>query len=272
MKFLPLPLYVLALFSSMAVSQSQAHKTDAPNPAKGADQNAKEIILIGELHGTQETPRLFGNLVTVAAAENNKRIGAGLELPIVLQRLIDEAVKNNTAIDSFREQLLADPAWQKINDGRSSQAMLDLVCDALELAQSQKLSLFFFDTENIERDESMAQFIGQRVREQRYDVTFILAGNIHANKASRHPMKKKIVPMAHWLEQQGFAVHSYDVGYSEGEAWACTPECGVHHLGSWRMRADSGAIDHEGYDGVLFVGSIHASPPARASLPLKGAQ
>lgn len=277
MKLLPFPLCILALWlSSTAFSQSQAHTTDAPNPA-GANQSAKEIILIGELHGTQETPRLFGNLVTVAAGEKNRRIGVGLELPIVLQRLIDDAVKNNTRVDSFREQLLANPAWQKLNDGRSSEAMLELICDMLKLAQSQKVSFFFFDTrfdtQNIERaDESMAQFIGQRVREQRYDVTFILAGNIHANKASRHPMKKKVVPMGHWLEEQGFAVHSYDVGYSEGEAWACTPECGVHHLGSWRMRADSGAIDHEGYDGVLFVGPIHASPPAHASLPLKGAR
>jgi hypothetical protein len=60
----------------------------------------------------------------------------------------------------------------------------------------------------------MAQFIGQRVREKRYDVTFILTGNIHANKAPPHPLTTKIVPMGHWLEQQGFRLHSYDVGYN----------------------------------------------------------
>ena len=77
----------------------------------------------------------------------------GLELPIILQRLIDEAIKNKTEIGSFREQLLANPAWQQINDGRSSQAMLDLVCDALKLAESQKVSLFFFDTQINDRNE-----------------------------------------------------------------------------------------------------------------------
>src|SRR5262249_33625410 len=132
--------------------------------------------------------------------------------------------------------------------------------------------LFFFDTQNIERDESMAQFIGQRVREQGYDVTFILTGNIHANKAPRHPRNKKIVPMGYRLEEQGFALHSYDVRHSEGEAWVCTPEGGVYHLKARSMIADSGAIDQQGYDGVLFVGPIHASPPAHNSLPLKGAQ
>jgi hypothetical protein len=273
MKFLRLPLCVLVLWpSSMAFSQSEAQKPDAQKPATRADQTAKEIILIGEVHGTQETPRLFGNLVTVAAREKNKRIGVGLELPILLQRLIDEAVKNNTRIDSFREQLLANPVWQKIDDGRSSEAMLNLVCSSLQLAEAQKVSLFFFDTQNIERDQSMAQFIGQRVREQHYDVTFILAGNIHANKAPRHPRKTQVVPMGHRLEEQGLAVHSYDVGYSEGEAWICTPECGVHHLKGWSMTADPGAIDQQGYDGILFAGPIHASPPARDSLPLKGAQ
>jgi len=258
----------------MAFSQSEVHKPDAQKPVKQTDQTAREIILIGEVHGTQETPRLFSNLVTVAAREKNKRIGVGLELPILLQRLIDEAVKNNTKIDAFREQLFAHPAWQHINDGRSSQAMLDLLCDTLKLAESQKISLFFFDTQINERDETMAQFIGQRVREQRYDVTFILTGNIHANTASRYPRMttKKIVPMGYRLEEQGFALHSYDVRYSEGEAWICTPECGVHHLKGWSTIADSDAIHQEGYDEVLFVGPVHASPPAHDSLPLKGAQ
>jgi hypothetical protein len=256
----------------MALSQSEVHKPDTQKPATRADQTAQEIILIGEVHGTKETPLLFSNLVAVAAREKNKRIGVGLELPIVLQRLIDEAVKNNTRIDSFREQLLANPAWQKINDGRSSQAMLDLVCDTLKLAESRKVSLFFFDTQINDRNETMAQLIGQRVREQRYDVTFILTGNIHANKASRHPRVTKIVPMGYRLEEQGFALYSYDVRYSEGEAWVCIPECGVHPLKASTMIADPDAIHQEGFDGILFVGPIHASPPAHDSLPLKGAQ
>jgi hypothetical protein len=78
--------------------------------------------------------------------------------------------------------------------------------------------------------------------------------------------------MGHRLEEQGFALHSYDVRYSEGEAWICGPECGVHHLEGWGTTVDSSAIDQQGYDGILFVGPIHASPPAHDSLPLKGAQ
>jgi hypothetical protein len=257
--------------SGMALSQSEKH-TEAQKPATRADQTAKEIVLVGEVHGTTETPRLFGNLVTVAAREANKRIGVGLELPILLQGLFDEAVKNNTKIDSFREQLLANPAWQKIDDGRSSEAMLDLICDTLQLAESRKVSLFFFDTSNIERDASMAQFIGQHVREQRYDVTFILTGNIHANTAPHHPRKQTIVPMGYRLEEQGFTVHSYDVRYGEGEAWICAPECGVHSLTGSSMTADSAAIHREGYDGFLFVGPVHASPPSHNSVPAKGAQ
>jgi len=276
MKFLRLPLWVLVLWlSGLGFSQSEPNKSHTPTLSPRTEQPAKEIILIGEVHGTQETPRLFSNLVTVAAREKNRRIGVGLELPISLQRLIDEAVKKNAKIDSFREQLFADPAWQKVqnfNDGRTSQAMLDLICDTLKLAESQQVSLFFFDTEIMDRDETMAKFIGQRVREQGYDVTFILTGNIHANRAPRHPRKPQIVPMGHRLEEQGFTVHSYDVGYSEGDAWVCTPECGVHHLQGWSTIADSGVKDQQGYDGVLFVGSIHASPPAHDSLPLKGSQ
>lgn len=267
MKFLRLPFWVLALWlSSRVFSQSEAPKTDAQKPAAWPDQGAKEIILIGEIHGTEEMPRLFDNLVTVATGEKNRRIGVGLELPVIMQPLIDEAVKNNTSGDSFRKQLLAHPAWQKLDDGRSSQAMLDLICDMLKLAQSQKLSFFFFDTKINERNETMARFIGQRVREQRYDVTFILAGNIHANRAPRHPRATRIVPMGYWLEEQGFAVHSYDVGYSDGEAWICSPQCGVHHM------EGSGMTVEKGFDGILFVGPIHASPIAQDSPSPKRAQ
>jgi hypothetical protein len=53
MKFLRLSLCVLTLWlSGMAFSQPKAHKRDAQNPAMQTDQTAKEIILIGELHGT----------------------------------------------------------------------------------------------------------------------------------------------------------------------------------------------------------------------------
>lgn len=268
MRFLRFPACVLVLWlSSMAFSQSESHKPDTQTLATPADHTAKEIFLIGEMHGTTETPRLFSNLVAVAAGGKNQRIGVGLELPIPLQRLVDEAVKNNFKIDSFREQLLADPAWQKINDGRSSQAMKDLICNMLKLAESQKVSFFFFDTQINDRNETMAKLIGQRVREQRYDVTFILTGNIHANRAPQHPGKKQIVPMGRFLEEQGFAVHSYDVRYSDGETWACMPECGVHHLEAYPVE-----VDQEGFDGILFVGPVHASPPARELVPLKEAQ
>ena len=109
------------------------------------------------------------------------------------------------------------------------------------------------------------------MREQRYDVTFILTGNIHANRAPRHPMRKEIVPMGHWLEEQGFALHSYDVRYSDGETWACMPKCGVHHLEGWSL-ADSAAKVPQGFVGILFVGPVHASLPAHDSLPSKGTQ
>ena len=275
MKALRLPLYVFTLFlASTAFSQSEARKPDAQKPVRAADQSAKEIVLIGEMHGTQEMPRFFGNLVTVAAREMNQRVGAGLELPSVLQPLIDNAVKNNVTADSFRRQLLADPDWQKfakIQDGRSSQAMLDLISYLLTLAESQKISFFFFDTQTNERNETMAQVIAQRVRQQGNNVTYILAGNIHANKAPRYPFMKKtlIVPMGYRLEEQGFTVHSYDLRYSAGDAWYCgssTDGCGVHHLEGYSL-----GEDHEGYDGVLFVGPLHASLPAHDSGPAKDA-
>ena len=79
MKFLRLPLCALVLWlSSMACSQSEVQKPDAQKPATRADQTAQEIILIGEVHGTKETPRLFSNLVTVAGQRKEQADRGGV--------------------------------------------------------------------------------------------------------------------------------------------------------------------------------------------------
>ena len=83
MKFLRLPLCILVLWpSSMAFSQSEVHEPDAQKHATRADQPAKEIILIGEVHGTTETPRLFSNVAAnssaVIAASKNQCVTPGV--------------------------------------------------------------------------------------------------------------------------------------------------------------------------------------------------
>jgi hypothetical protein len=222
-------------------------------------KSPRSIVLVGEVHGTKEIPLLFANMVRVNVAAANGRIGIGLELPTLLQPIVDDAVRTPVSRDVLRSRLLRNAIWQSLNDGRSSEAMLELVLDMAELAQLPNVSLFFFDTQVNERDDTMARLISERVQQGGYELTLILTGNIHANKAPQFPRHPSIVPMGWKLGQRGFRVHSFDVRYGEGEAWVCIPDCGIHHL----KGATAIASSQSGYDGTLYVGPISASPPAR---------
>jgi hypothetical protein len=231
----------------------------------GAIPPQQTILLVGEMHGTVEIPRMFSNLVKVAAAGAGKSIGVGLELPLALQPIIDDAVRKHFSREVLRERFTAAPEWQKINDGRTSEAMLDLICDIATTAAPSQVSLFFFDTQVRDRNQTMAEHIATRLRERDYALTLILTGNIHANRAQHHPGFPSIQPMGWSLAQKGFVVRSFDIHYSGGNTWACIGTCGFHQLKAYGMKDERPTPPDEGFDDILFVGAINASPPAHAA-------
>ena len=209
---------------------------------------------------------MFGNLAKVTAAAARKPIGVGFELSVALQPVIDDVELQHAASAECRQRLTAAPAWQKFKeykDGRTSEAMLDVICKLASQADSSRLSLFFFDTETAERNQTMAQAIATRIRKMNYGVTLILTGNIHANRAPAMPGRPSIRPMGWFLAKQGFEVRSFDTRYNDGTTWACTDFCGVHHFSGNAIRGGKPVSPGEGYDDTLFLGPITASPPAK---------
>ncbi len=242
-----------------------ASLTLVASPAN-ASRRPPIVILIGEMHGTNEIPRIFGNLAKVTAAAANKPIGVGFELSIALQPVIDNVARQHASHDECRSHLTAAPEWQKFEeykDGRTSEAMLDVICELASQADSSRVSVFFFDTEIAERNETMAQAIATRIRKMNYGVTLVLTGNIHANRAPAMPGRPSIRPMGWFLAKRGFEVRSFDTRYNDGDTWACIGPCGVHHLAGNAMRQGKAVPPAEGYDGTVFVGAITASPPAK---------
>lgn len=229
------------------------------------------MILVGEMHGTNEGPRMFGNLVKAASASEEKPIGVGLEWPVELQPILDDAVRERASCSAFRQRLTAAPAWEKFaqfKDGRSSEAMLDLLCEMVALGGRSRVAVFFFDTHLFatrfdDADEKMAQAIAAHVRKQRLGLTLVLTGNIHANRAPHVPGRPAIRPMGWFLAKQGFVVRSFDTRYNDGDTWACIGPCGVHHLTGNAMRDGKPVPPAEGYDDTLFLGTITASPPVK---------
>jgi hypothetical protein len=255
-------LTVVCAFSTSTQQQAQ----QASSFSLGAIPRQQTILLVGEVHGTVEIPRLFSTLVKVAAAGRSKSIGVGLELPFTLQAIMDDAVHGHFSRDVLRERFTTAPEWQKINDGRTSEAMLDLICDIATTAAPSQVSLFFFDTQVSDRNQTMAEHIATRLRERGYDLTLILTGNVHANRARHYPGLPSIRPMGWDLAQKGFVVRSFDTRYSGGNAWACIEKtCGVHQLKAYKMKDERPTPPDEGFDDILFVGAINASLPVHAA-------
>ena len=233
----------------------------APAASQAKSSPRTRITLIGELHGTVEIPRFFENLVRVAA-HDDAPLAVGLEWPVSLQPLLDEAVREHLSCQPLRDLLFHSASWQhflNIGDGRSSEAMVQLVCDLAALAQQSRVRLFVFDTEKAERNETMSRSMVSTLQQLKTSEALILVGNYHASTAARIG-RFDWHPMGWWLQQQGFAVRSFDVLYEEGDAWACIPECGIHHMGS--RIATARPPQHIGYDDVITLGKISASPPA----------
>src|SRR5262249_34099841 len=78
-------------------------------------------VLLGELHGNNETPRLVGELAIHATALGAVRVG--LEIPVDQQARIDRFLAS-AGVGGDRQALLRGRFWTRdLQDGRSSAAM-----------------------------------------------------------------------------------------------------------------------------------------------------
>ncbi|MGV6492816.1 hypothetical protein ACTUVK_003020 [Stenotrophomonas rhizophila] len=86
----------------------------------------RPLVLVGELHGTVETPALVGELACAAAADATP-VTVALEMDPTEQARIDAYLASaGTAAD--RSALLAGRFWTRtMQDGRSSVAMAALI-------------------------------------------------------------------------------------------------------------------------------------------------
>lgn len=81
------------------------------------------MLILGELHGSQEFPRLVADIAAAAAATGD--VVVALELSADAQPAVDEYMESSgTAHDLLA--LLSHPAWQT-EDGRTSAAVVELV-------------------------------------------------------------------------------------------------------------------------------------------------
>lgn len=223
------------------------------------------LTVFGELHGTEETPGFVGD-VACYAVRSGHAVRVGMEFPKNLQPSVDAYLSSEGSKEDV-EQLLEGRFWNT-EDGRSSKAMLGLMEKVRVLKRAGKdASIFFFDISVMHlggRDAGMARNILSAMKESSEAVYLVLVGNLHARTNSERRMG--------WHLARGCKdMVSLNVGHSGGTAWLWTSEgrgptsIGGRDSGSERFIERFSAPDENGYDGIFHIGTVTASPPAKAS-------
>src|SRR5579864_7128972 len=116
----------LKFLLAMGLTMNAAAAGASCSPVPGADQIWSKAgvhwVFIGELHGSNETPAAFLELVCDAIA-HGKHVTVALERPTSEQAAL-ESILTAKDLSKARESLLQLPGWKEVPDGRGSEAML----------------------------------------------------------------------------------------------------------------------------------------------------
>ncbi len=250
-----------------------------------ADKNLSFLVL-GELHGTAETPAIFADLVCLATLKRGKVV-VGVEFPVSDQPAVDAFMTSND-VKAARSELLKSWVWAKSEDGRGSIAMLGMFERLRGYVRSGSvsrvlamLSTKFVVSEDYERRMAQPLLDAQK---QDSKLTLVLVGNAHARLVKSNWGPKPYWPMAYWLPQkQTVTLNTIDNG---GSSWNCIGE-GVDADGKpnivckarpgrtpqnlfTRGIVVNGETSADGYSGTLRLGvETTASPPAKNARNLR---
>lgn len=236
------------------------------------------VVLLGEVHGTEQSPAFVGDVLCAAARERIP-VALGLEIQPAEQARIDRYLDSRGGAED-RARLLAGPFWRpSLLDGRTSEAMLRLIerARALRAAGSAVRILAFAPDlpEPGARDRAMAGIVAAAARERPGDLLVAVAGNVHTRLTRGTSFDSTFVPMGYHLARDlaGRRLVSLRMSHDGGGAWTCRPAeddenkivCGPNPLGpqpgaaAWSVSLD--AEPGGPVSGHYGVGAITPSPP-----------
>jgi len=228
-----------------------------------------QALVFGELHGSAQVPELVTQ-VACTAALNGEKLLVGLEITRDHNPAFQKFMAADTKAEArqIAEQDLAT-FWAKTKDGRSSEAIFDLMMDIWSLKHhGHDVALLGFrasaniDIEKIKSEgtdwiyRAEYDFLTQNLSE--YDRVIALVGNFH-------PVK--------WNAYNDGSIAAFWSEGDKGTSWACFSgqECGVNDVDASRNweKVKDGPIPSiafadfvpPGYVGYFVVPSTTASKP-----------
>ena len=249
----------------------------------GLEKQAKpgKVMLMGELHGTQEVPRFIAQSAC-QAAQAGVPVTVGLELPVESQERIARFIASEGTEEDWRKLMEAGFWRSPYPDGRSSEAMANLLEQLRGLrAQGMDVNAFVFDHPNLkgqEREIAMAKTVFSHVTKGPKRFYMTVSGNVHPRTRKGLPWDRDYRPMGLLLSQNldDDDVIALDMAYDSGSAWICAEDprvaesrlhCGVRRA-TGRDNGDRafihlfGGRTRDGFHGVFYVGKVTASVPA----------
>ncbi|WP_095980041.1 hypothetical protein [Melittangium boletus] len=260
----------------VVVHQDTSIECGVPVLGLGKLARAGNVVLLGELHGTQQVPHFVAQS-TCQVVTQGIPVTVGLEVPAANQERLDTFL-GSEGTEADWAKLMESPFWRSpYPDGRNSEGVVYLL-DALRKLRAQRLDVkvFAYDRPPLEgeaREEAMAQRVLEVAAASPGRALLVVSGNLHPRQVQGLPWAPGYRPMGLRLAEQRAHVYSLDIAYKGGTAWICAvnPEqkldCGVKPAKGqdngdrYFVQLFSGR-NAQGYDGIFYVGAVTASLPA----------
>lgn len=235
------------------------------------------VLIVGELHGTKETPVLFRALAQELAEEST--LAVGLEFPRQEQGRIDAFLRSDGG-ELPTANLQSGEFWQveqDQSDGRRSRAIVNLLDELRALrAAGASIDVVALDDAEIsaaDRREQLAHRIVSLAKDPQYNEVLVLMGNYHARLAppdllvaNGKPLEEPPVPTAALIEQ--VSVFSVNVLACSGGFWGCVDgeSCGPVKLKTRCSFTEFPLVEEQepeqdGFHLSITLESLTPSPP-----------
>ncbi|VWX50884.1 hypothetical protein [Novosphingobium sp. 9U] len=209
----------------------------------GADelwQPTTRWVIVGEMHGTNEIPAAFSNLICLAAA-TKRPVTVALEYPADGQAIIDTYLASNGNPEA-QAALLTLPLFStRMQDGRGSVAFLRLFDTLRHMKRAGQIeSVVASDvgrstSPGQDRDAAMAKS-WMAIPAAQNGIVLALVGNLHAMRKPVALTGRTIITAGSLMPARQTV--TVNVTGSGGEAWNCQADgCGAHKNGRPHQRA-----------------------------------
>ena len=251
---------MIALIALASAAASLAPCTPLPGAQQLWAKSEIRWVVVGEQHGTNETPSTFSNLVCLASKK--RPVVVAVEQPTGEQAAIDAYLMSDgrrVAEKAFLKSVI----WtNKFKDGRSSQAYFRLFQDLRDLfAHGKVKAVIAFQPNEFPSAEKFEKLMANGIidRSPPGTLVLVLVGNVHAMRTPVSFSGPAYLPMAGSLPVgQTITVDARPTG---GTQWACISptECGPQAIGgdvstNGRSVVVGSAVG-PAYSGILYLGT-----------------